>query len=90
VVGAARGPYDRPPLVRTALTMLTVLAGIMLVVVCANLTNLSMALTTQRPPGARGALRARRNPRTRDETNPDGARVDGLRRRRPWRLGRRT
>jgi len=48
VVSAARGPYDRKPVVGMALTMLTVLAGIMLVIVCANLTNLSMALTTQR------------------------------------------
>ena len=64
VVAASRGAYDPLPFLRVPLTILAVLAGIVLVVVCANLTNLSLALTAQRQRElalrhALGATRAR-------------------------------
>jgi predicted permease len=64
VVSAARGVYDPWPYLRAPILILAILAGIVLVVVCANLTNLSMALTTERQREltvrqAMGATRAR-------------------------------
>jgi predicted permease len=47
-VSASRGAYDPLPFLRTPLIILGVLASIVLIIVCANLTNLSMALTVQR------------------------------------------
>jgi predicted permease len=48
LVSAARGAYDPLPLLRAPLTILAALAVILLLIVCANMTNLSMALTAQR------------------------------------------
>ena len=48
VVSGARGAYDPAPMLRTPLTVLAILVGIVLLVVCVNLCNLSMALTTSR------------------------------------------
>jgi predicted permease len=48
VVSGARGAYDPWPMLQAPLAVLAVLAGIVLLVVCVNLGNLSMALTTSR------------------------------------------
>jgi predicted permease len=48
VVSGARGAYDPMPMFQAPLAILAVLVGIVLMVVCVNLGNLSMALTTSR------------------------------------------
>jgi predicted permease len=48
VVSGARGAYDPAPMFRAPLAVLSILVGIVLLVVCVNLGNLSMALTTSR------------------------------------------
>jgi len=48
IVSGARGAYDPMPFFRTPLLILEILVGIVLLVVCANLTNLSLAMTTHR------------------------------------------
>ena len=48
VVSGARGAYDPLPMLQVPLAILGILVGILLLVVCANLVNLSLALTTSR------------------------------------------
>jgi predicted permease len=48
VVSGARGAYDPLPTLQVPLAILGILVGILLLVVCANLVNLSLALTTSR------------------------------------------
>lgn len=48
VVSGTRGAYDPAPMLQAPLAILAILVGIVLLVVCVNLGNLSMALTTSR------------------------------------------
>jgi predicted permease len=48
VVSGARGAYDPIPFQTTILAVLSVLVGIVLAIICANLVNLSLAFTTSR------------------------------------------